>query len=394
MIADEFRAPEKLRDGPGAMLWPGERPGFHDEDCDALLKWAADNGVSDVRLEPHKPVTIQRHGRVERATERPLDLKACERAATKLFRAADAMAHLREGRSFSVAYEPGETREWDAPPGGKRYRFRINAANAQQWGHVGPTVIVRPLPTEPVPVERLNVEPVILEHCRPATGMVIVSGATGSGKSTLAAGLQLHDLQDPDAHTVTGEFGSPIEFVFDGKEGPTARISQYEVPRDLLTFHDAIHFAMRGNFDHIVATECREAETMVAAIRAAQTGHRVTLTLHGNSIFETFESAVSMCPVAIRQEMTTALAQAVRLVVNQRLVWSTDGTRTPIREIMVCNPDIRRMLGQQDPKNWPLTMENMAKALRLDFGSSLKRALEEGRITPEEFAKQTAKLRE
>jgi defect-in-organelle-trafficking protein DotB len=255
-------------------------------------------------------------------------------------------------------------------------------------------VIIRPLPTEPMPVERLNIEPVVLEHCRPDTGIVIVSGATGEGKSTTAASLILRALQDPEAHETIAEFGSPIEFVFDGKEGPTARISQYEVPRDLLTFSDAIHFAMRGNFKVIVVTECRDAETMVAAIRAAQTGHRVLLTLHGNSIFETFESAVSMCPVAIRQEMTTALAQAVRLVVNQRLVWSTDGTRTPVREIMVCNPDIRRMLGQQDPKNWPLTMENMSKALRLDFGSSLKRALADGRITPDEFARQIAKLRE
>jgi defect-in-organelle-trafficking protein DotB len=331
---------------------------------------------------------------VLRATKRSLDLKAVERTATKLFRAADAMAHLRTGQAFSVAYEPGETREYNAPVSDKRHRFRVNVANAQQWGNDGPTVIVRPLPTEPVPAERLDMEPVVLEHCRPDSGLVIFSGATGEGKSTTMASVVLRELQDPGAHVTIAEFGSPIEFVFDGKEGPSARISQYEIPRHLLTFSDAIHFAVRGNFKVIVVTECRDAETMVAAIRAAQTGHRVLLTLHGNSLFETFESAVSMCPVAIRQEMTTALAQAVRLVVNQRLVWSADGTRTPIREIMVCNPDIRRMLGQQEPKTWPLVMENMAKALRLDFGASLKRALDEGRITAAEFAKQIGKLRE
>ena len=62
--------------------------------------------------------------------------------------------------------------------------------------------------------------------------------------------------------------------------------------------------------------------------------------------------------------------------------------------VVIFQPEIRRMLGQQDPKDWPLSIEMMAKALRLDFGSSLKRALEGGRITTDEFAKQIAKIRE
>ena len=222
----------------------------------------------------------------------------------------------------------------------------------------------------------------------------MVAGATGEGKSDLMSGLVKRELQDPEANTSILEIGRPIEHVYDGLAGPTATITQQEIGRHLEDFADAIHFAVRGNYDHIVVTECRESETIVAAIQAAQKGHRVTLTLHGNSLFESIESAVSMCPANLRAEMTTSLAQALRLVVVQRLVWSTDETRTPVREILPCTPEIRRALTQQDAKSWPLNLEIFCKALRLDFGWSLKRALEEGRIAPEVFAKEMARVRE
>lgn len=356
-----------------ALLWPGEGPDFTEETLDDLLVWAADACASDIRLETGKQVIIQRHGRVHRVTRRPLTIYELERAASRTY-AKDAIARLRSAKDFNVAYEI-------EPERGSRYRFRVNASGALVRGLDGVALVARSLPTTPRPLAAQHVEPDIMEWFRPNNGLVIVAGASGHGKSTLLSGFTLHKLRDPDSHRLILTYEEPIEYVFDGVSGPTSEVTQIEIGRHLESFADGVRHAVRSNADDIVVGECRDAETMVAAINAAQANHAVYLTVHAGSIYETFDRAVSLCPMQIRSEMTTALAQAVRLVVNQRLIWSADGTRTPIREWMVCDRNIRRMLGQTEPKQWPAIMENMARARQTDYGSSIHRALAEGRIT-------------
>ena len=358
---------------PGALLWPGEQADFTEEDLDALLVWASDQGASDIRLETGKQVIVQRHGRVHRATRRPLTIYEVERATNRVY-AADGVARLRNAKDFNVAYET-------EPERGRRYRFRVNASGALVRGVDGAALVARALPTTPRPLETQNVEPMIEEWFKPNNGMVIVAGSTGSGKSTLLSGFILRKLQDPDSHRAIGEYSEPIEYVFDGCGGPTSEITQIEIGRHLETFADGVRHAVRSNFDDIVVGECRDAATMTAAIDAAQANHAVYLTVHAGSIYETFQRMVSLCPAAVRDEMTITLAQAVRLVVNQRLIWSADGTRTPIREWMVCDRETRRMLGGTPPKSWPIIMENQAKALKCSYSHSIHRALDETRIT-------------
>ena len=118
------------------------------------------------------------------------------------------------------------------------------------------------------------------------------------------------------------------------------------------------------------------------------------LTLHGASIYESIQRLIGLCPVEMRSEMTTALAQALRLVINQRLVWSAGGTRTPIREWLECTQKIRRLLWSADPKTWPLMAEELAHARQTDFATSIRRAQEEGRITAETAMKHLKELAE
>lgn len=367
------------------LRWPFESDEFGHYELDRTLMWAADEDCSDIRLEAGKQIIFQRHGRVVRVSKRTLTIYEVERAANAIY-AADAVAHLRTKEDWNLAYEPGRSRD-------KRYRFRVNASLALQEGRDGPALVARTLPTHPVPLDRQNVEPDILNNFRPRNGLIIIAGATGSGKSTLASGMTFHELNDPDSHSTILEYSAPIEHVYDGIRGPTSEITQIEIGRHLTSFSQGIRHAVRSNADIIVVGECRDAETMIAAINAAQADHRVLLTLHGGSIYETFQRAVSLCPMEVRSEMTVALAQAVRLVVNQRLVWSTDGTRTPIREWMVCHQSIRRMLGSTDPKSWPQIMDEMAQARQTDFATSIHRARDEGRISREIALKQLEGLK-
>ena len=117
--------------------------------------------------------------------------------------------------------------------------------------------------------------------------------------------------------------------------GPSSTINQTEIPRDLPTFAAFVRGAMRREPTDIIVGECRDSETMDAAIQAAISGHVLTTTVHANDVALTMQRIASLCPPAERENLVSAVAQSLRLVINQRLARSTDGRRTALREFLV-----------------------------------------------------------
>ena len=91
---------------------------------------------------------------------------------------------------------------------------------------------------------------------------------------------------------------------------------------------------MRREPTDIIVGECRDSETMDAAIQAAISGHVLTTTIHANDVPLTMQRIASLCPPAERDNLISAVAQSLRLVINQRLARSTDGRRTALREFL------------------------------------------------------------
>ena len=98
---------------------------------------------------------------------------------------------------------------------------------------------------------------------------------------------------------------------------------------------------------------------------------------------ETIQRIVSLCPVDKRKALTVAIAQTLRLVVNQRLVPSTDGKRTALREYLVFDRRVRRKLAETDPDRWPSLIEELLETEGQSFRVASRRALEAGLITEE-----------
>ena len=106
-------------------------------------------------------------------------------------------------------------------------------------------------------------------------GLVLVTGPTGSGKTTTLAGMVDHINDNREVHIVTIE--DPIEVLHYDK---LAMINQREVRVDTDDFATALRAAMRQDPDVILVGEMRDAETVKAALAAAETGHFVMSTLH------------------------------------------------------------------------------------------------------------------
>ena len=363
---------------PDRGFWPGEGPVFTRDSLDGLLVWAYRLGASDVRVQTNRPVFVQLHGRLRPATSRPLTETEVEEAVNRLY-GSDGQARLKGGEDFDVSYEV-------LPDRRTRMRFRVNATAILSRGDDGAAVVARTLPAKAPSLVSLDVESGILAAYRPEDGIVLVAGGTGNGKSTLLAAMVREMLEEADSHRAILEYAAPTEFVFDDVRSASATIEQSEVPRHLPSFPAAIRNAMRRAPDVIVVGECRDEETMTAAVDAAVTQHAVYTTIHAGRVTDTLQRVVSLCPDGKRRALTVAFAQSLRLIVNQRLVPSRDGRRTPLREFLVFDTALRRRFLDEDPDRWPALAEAVLEGAThgQSFGMAVRRALAEGRITEDE----------
>ncbi|HEV8164944.1 MAG TPA: ATPase, T2SS/T4P/T4SS family, partial [Actinomycetota bacterium] len=143
-------------------------------------------------------------------------------------------------------------------------RFRVNAF--RQRGSVG--LVLRRVQEGALSIEDLALPPVIARLAEEPRGLVLVTGPTGSGKATTLASMIDHINANRAVHIVTIE--DPIEVLHADKLGI---VNQREVRVDTDDFSVAMRAAMRQDPDVILGGEIRDAETLKAALAAAETGH-------------------------------------------------------------------------------------------------------------------------
>jgi twitching motility protein PilT len=206
-------------------------------------------------------------------------------------------------------------------------RFRVNAF--RQRGSVG--LVLRRVQEGALSIESLGLPPVIARLAEEPRGLVLVTGPTGSGKTTTLASMIDHVNANRAVHIVTIE--DPIEVLHADKLGI---VNQREVRVDTEDFAVAMRAAMRQDPDVILVGEVRDAETLKAALAAAETGHLVLSTLHTTDAAETVNRCIDLFPPFQQRQVRLSLAAALRGIVGQRLVRRDgDGGRIAVLEILV-----------------------------------------------------------
>jgi twitching motility protein PilT len=173
----------------------------------------------------------------------------------------------------------------------------------------------------PVPLDALAG----LDH-----GLVLVGGAVGSGKTTTLAALVAHRLATRGGLIVTLE--DPIEHRFEAPEGSIVR--QRQLGRDVPDAATGLREALRQDPDVIVIGELRDAESILLALTAAETGQLVLATLHCRSAVSAVERVLDAVPPARQAQVRGQLAEALRAVVVQRLLPRRGGGRVLAAELL------------------------------------------------------------
>jgi twitching motility protein PilT len=206
-------------------------------------------------------------------------------------------------------------------------RFRVNVY--RQRGTVA--IVFRAVAPGIPSFEVLGLPPVVQRLAEERRGLVLVTGPTGSGKTTTIASMVDHINATRAVNIVTIE--DPIEVLHHDKR---AIISQREIGSDTTGFAQAMRRVLRQDPDVIFVGEMRDAETVWAALTAAETGHLVLSTLHTADTIDTINRIVDFFPADQHRQVRLSLATSLRGIVSQRLLERTTGFgRIPAVEILV-----------------------------------------------------------
>lgn len=216
----------------------------------------------------------------------------------------------------------------------ENHRFRVAAFRQRR----SPSFVFRVIPEAPR-AEALGLPDVVLSWTEAKRGLIVVTGPTGSGKSTTTAALIGRINESRAAHVLTIE--DPIEFLH---RDDKALISQREIGDDASTFADALRAAMRQDPDVIFIGEVRDEETAMTALRAADTGHLVIVTLHAQGAAESIRRFSNLFHAESSEFARYLLADTLVGVMSQRLVPGVDGYRRLNAEVLANTPRVADIL--------------------------------------------------
>lgn len=284
---------------------------------DDLLKKVIEVEASDLHLKVGSPPVMRIDGELHPTSLEPLTPTDTEEYAQTIF-TQRAAKEFRETSEADFAY--------GKPDLG---RFRVNVY--RQRGSVS-LVLRRVLPSTQ-DFEELGLPKILEKLAVEQRGLVLVTGPTGSGKTTTLASMVSYINQVRRVNVVTIE--DPIEVLH--RDGNSI-ISQREIGMDTEDFAQALRRVLRQDPDVILIGEIRDAETVRAALQAAETGHLVLSSLHTIDATETINRVVDFFPPYQQKQIRILLASTLKGVVSQRLLDKHDGQgRVPSVEVLTMN---------------------------------------------------------
>lgn len=219
-------------------------------------------------------------------------------------------------------------------------RFRGNAYLTRGV----PAMVLRHVRSEIPRLDSLGLPATLRDLALLSDGLVLVCGPTGSGKSTTLAAMVGAINESRTCHVLMVE--DPIEFLH---EDNIASISQREIQTDTTDFSQALRAGLRQDPDVIVVGEVRDLATLRTALQAAETGHLVLASMHARTVQDAVNRIMDLFPADEQQQARTALSEALRAIICQRLVTAAHGRSLQVvTEVAISTERLRQALLDPD----------------------------------------------
>jgi len=332
-------------------------------EIESFLRLAVKQGVSDIHLRVNSVPVVRKDGTVMKTkydiiTEEVMDSIMAAIVPSKL------QHKIKTSYDFDFSIEIPEVA-----------RFRVNFL--KDYGR--PALVMRVVPINIPSIEELYLPPTLRDFLGYNNGLVLVTGPTGSGKSTTLATL-LNYLNNTNCyHILTLE--DPIEFVHRNKK---CIFTQRQLGSDSDSFPQSLKYALRQDPDIILIGEMRDRETILSALKAAETGHLVFSTLHTTDAVQTINRIINSFEPHEREAIRNQLAAILKGTIAQRLLKKKDKKgRVPATEVLVVTPAARDYLARNEiEKIYNLVDEGNYSGM-MSMNMSMLKLVKANLITPE-----------
>ena len=324
--------------------------------------------ANDLHLKVGQPAKLRLYGRLKNTTGEVMTPERMEQLVFEILTPAQKELFVQNG-TLDFAHEIGD-----------EDRFRINIFH--QRGMI--SLAARRVSANVPPFESLHLPKTLETICERSQGLVLVVGPTGCGKTTTIASMINYINHTRSCHIVTIE--DPIEYLF---KDAKAIVSQREIGIDVQDFEDALRYLMRQDPDVVFVGEMRDAKTVTAGMRAAETGHLVFGTMHSANASQAIHRLLDLFPQGERDLTRQALSLAMTAVVSQVLLPSIkEGIdRLPALEILLANPAVRKLISDGRENDLPSVIRSCQQEGMQDLTDNLCKLVKNGSIDPKEAYK-------
>ena len=327
-----------------------------------LLTEAVARAASDILIVAGLPVSYKVNGVISREGERLLPAHTAALVRE--------VYHLAGDRDMLRLAESGDDDFSFAVPG--LSRFRVNALRLR--GSLG--LVIRVVSFTLPDREKLGIPDNVMAFAGYSRGLVLFTGPAGSGKTTTLACIVDAVNTTRNAHVITIE--DPIEYLHQHKKSV---VTQRELATDTVSYDAALRASLRQAPDIILLGEMRDAETIRAAVTAAETGHLVISTLHTIGAANTIDRIVDSFPPEQQQQIRTQLALVLEGVVSQQLLPALDGSLVPAFEVMAATPAVRNLIRESKAHQLDNVIASSSAEGMVSMDQSILRLYQAGRVS-------------
>ena len=349
---------------------PISTTGSHEPDkqLDKYFMAAVENRASDLHLKVGHPPKLRIQGQLRDTSGEVLNQERIEELVFEILSQPQKELFKQHG-TLDFAYEVDG-----------KHRFRINIFH--QRGAI--SMAARRVESTVPSFEQIHLPKTLEKIADRAQGLVLVVGPSGSGKTTTIASMIDFINQSHSCHIVTIE--DPIEYIFKDKK---AIVSQREIGIDVKDFTEALTYLMRQDPDVVFVGEMRDATTVTAGMRAAETGHLVFGTLHSANASQAVGRLLDLFPQDERDMVRRALSLTIKAIISQLLLpCIKEGIdRMPVLEIMLANPQVRKLIAEGRESELPGVIKACQEEGMLDITDNLCKLVLGGFVDPREAYK-------
>jgi twitching motility protein PilT len=288
-----------------------------------LLKFATDQGASDLHIVAGSQPALRVNGRIVRVKSDTLTKEHTRKLCYSVLNDSQK-SRFEEAKELDFSFDIKNMARFRA-----NYFFQKNSVSG----------VFRKVPVNIPKYTDLGLPPAVAELTNLPYGLVLVTGPTGSGKSTTIASLIDKINEERWGHIISLE--DPIEFIHQHKN---CIINQREVGADTDAYKTAMRYLLRQDPDYCMLGELRDLDTIETALTVAETGHLVFATLHTNSAVQTINRLVSVFPPEQQERIRIMLSFSLQGVISQRLLPAVQGGRVAAVEFLAMTNPIRNLI--------------------------------------------------